>query len=484
MNNYLDLSIVEINKLLKSGQIKPIDLVNEAFLRIEANKDLNCFITLDKENALKRAKELEELDVDNLLFGLPIAIKDNIVTKDLRTTAGSKMLENFVPIYDAHVVDLINENKMIIIGKLNMDEFACGSSNQTSYYGPVLNPHNKSLVSGGSSGGSAACVASRITPFALGSDTGGSIRQPSSFCGVVGLKPTYGRISRFGLIAFSSSLDQIGPMTRNVYENALLLNVLCKKDERDLTNVGADEDFTRLIGTDVKKMKIAIPSFYISDVISKEILEKFNEIKVLLENNDITVDIVDIPYIDYAVPLYQIIALGELSSNLARFDGVKYGYSYKDAKNLLELYKKTRSEGFGDEVKRRIMIGSYLLSGPNAVAYYNKALKIRKSMSLEFEKIFKEYDLIIGPTTTTLPYKLGESVGDAVKSFLDDILTIPVNMAGLPGMSLPIGFSKENLPIGMQIIANRYDEKTIYKLASFIEKELNLDLSVGGMRDE
>lgn len=483
MTKYLDLDILTINKLLKEKKIKVTDLVLESFERAENNKDLNCFITLNKEKALEKAKELDNKEVDNILFGIPVALKDNIVTKDLLTTAGSKMLYNFNPIYNAFVVDLINKNNMVIIGKLNMDEFAFGSSNRTSYFGPVANPWNKNLVSGGSSGGSAVCVSSRITPLALGSDTGGSIRQPSSFCGIVGLKPTYGRVSRYGLIAFASSLDQIGPMTRNVYENALLLNAICKKDDRDLTNIETNEDFTSLIGKDVSNMKIAIPKFYLNDMIDKEIQNKFSEVKQLLEKENITIDIIDIPYIDYAVPLYQIIALGEASSNLARFDGVKYGYSCKDYKTKDELYEKTRADAFGEEVKRRIMIGSYLLSGPNAITYYNRALKIRKNMSLEFEKVFKDYDLIIGPTTTSLPYKLDSSNEDPNKSFIDDILTIPVNMAGLPALSLPIGFSKDKLPIGMQIIGNKFDEKTIYKLASFIEKKLNLDLVPGGKNE-
>ena len=480
MSKYLDLSIVEINKLLKEKKIKPLDLVLESFERIESNKDLNSFITLNKERAIERAKELENKEVSNLLFGIPIALKDNIVTKDLRTTCGSKMLENFLPIYDAHVVDLINNKDLIVIGKLNMDEFAMGSSNRTSFFGPVRNPWNNKLVSGGSSGGSAAAVSKRLVPLALGSDTGGSIRQPSSFCGVVGLKPTYGRISRFGLIAFSSSLDQIGPITRNVYENACLLNILCEKDKRDLTNLESNEDFTKNIGKDIKDLKIAIPRFYLSDVINEEILAKFNEVKNLLEKNGVSVSMIDIPFIDKSVPLYQIIALGEASSNLARFDGIKYGYCHEDYKNLEELYTKTRSEGFGNEVKRRIMIGSYLLSGPKALTYYNKALKIRKSLALEFNKVFSDYDLIIGPTTTSLPYSLEENLDDPNKSFMDDILTIPVNMAGLPGMNLPIGFSKEHLPIGMQIVADKFNEITIYQLASYLEKELGLDLVPGG----
>ena len=480
MNNYLDLSINEIHDLLVKKIIKPIDLVNEAFTRID-NDDLNCFITLDKEGAINRAKSLENEVPDNILWGIPIALKDNIMTKGIRTTSGSKMLCDFVPVYSAHVVDLINKKGMIIVGKLNMDEFAMGSSNQTSYFGPVKNPWNKSLVSGGSSGGSAASISSRLVPFTLGSDTGGSIRQPSAFCGTVGLKPTYGRVSRYGLIAFASSLVQIGPITRNVLDNALLLNILCSKDERDLTQIGKEEDFTNLIGKDISGMKIAIPSFYVSD---EEILDKFNSIKSLLEEKGCFFDVVDIPYIDYAVPLYQVIALGEASSNLARFDGIKYGYSTGEFSNTDEFYSLTRSEGFGDEVKRRIMIGSFMLSGENVSEYYTKALKIRKSIALEFEKVFDKYDLVIGPTTTCLPYEIGDLLDDPNKSFVDDILSIPVNMAGLPGLSMPIGFSKDHLPIGMQIIGNKWDEKTIYKLASFIEKELNLNLNPGGDNHE
>ncbi|MGM9878758.1 MAG: Asp-tRNA(Asn)/Glu-tRNA(Gln) amidotransferase subunit GatA [Bacilli bacterium] len=483
MNNYLDLSINEIHDLLVKKTIKPIDLVNEAFTRID-NDDLNCFITLDKEGAINRAKSLEDEVPDNILWGIPIALKDNIMTKGIRTTAGSKMLCDFVPVYSAHVVDLINKKGMIIVGKLNMDEFAMGSSNQTSYFGPVKNPWNKSLVSGGSSGGSAASISSRLVPFTLGSDTGGSIRQPSAFCGTVGLKPTYGRVSRYGLIAFASSLDQIGPITRNVLDNALLLNILCEKDERDLTQIGKKEDFTSLIGEDISGMKIAIPKFYISDVIDKQILDKFNSTISLLKEKGCTVDVIDIPYIDYSVSLYQVIALGEASSNLARFDGIKYGYSTGEFSNTDEFYSLTRSEGFGDEVKRRIMIGSFMLSGENVSEYYTKALKIRKSIALEFEKVFDKYDLVIGPTTTCLPYEIGDLLDDPNKSFVDDILSIPVNMAGLPGLSMPIGFSKDHLPIGMQIIGNKWDEKTIYKLASFIEKELNLNLNPGGDNHE
>ncbi|MBQ3435468.1 MAG: Asp-tRNA(Asn)/Glu-tRNA(Gln) amidotransferase subunit GatA [Bacilli bacterium] len=482
MSKYLDLNIKEINELLKKKEIKVSDLVKEAIERIE-NSDLNAFITLCKEEALKKAEELDDKEVDNLLFGIPIAIKDNIVTKNIKTTAGSLMLNNFNPTYNADVVELINEKNMVIIGKTNMDEFAMGSSNQTSYFGPVKNPWNKTKVPGGSSGGNAACISSRLVPFALGSDTGGSIRQPSAFCGTVGLKPTYGRVSRYGLIAFASSLDQIGPMTRNVYENALLLNAICKKSKNDLTSSDTNEDFTRLIGEDIKGMKIGIPKFYISDVIDKDILDKFKEIVSLLEEKGATIDYVDIDYIDKCVPLYQIIALGEASSNLARFDGIRYGYAAKDIDNIDDLYYKTRSQGFGEEVKRRIMVGSYLLSGENVDVYYNNALRIRNAMRNSFLDKFNSYDLLIGPTTTTVAYDLNSDLDDPNKSFMDDVLTIPVNMAGLPAMSLPIGFSND-LPIGMQIIGKPEDEALIYKLGSFIEKELSLDLDPRGDKDE
>ena len=485
MSKYLDLSIKEINSLLKEKKIKPIDLVNECFERIEENKDLNCFITLDKENALKKAKELEEKEVDNLFFGIPIAIKDNICTKDLRTTCASKILENFIPIYNATVIDKINEKNMIIVGKTNMDEFAMGSCSKTSYFKAPHNPWNKDKITGGSSGGSASCVSGRLVPLALGSDTGGSIRQPAAHCGIVGMKPTYGRISRYGLVAFASSMDQIGPMTRDVYENASLLNILCGKDEKDLTSADKkEEDFTRLIGENIKGMKIAVPNYFVSDIVSSEVLDKFNDIIKLLKKNGCTVDYVDIKYIENAVTLYQILAMGEASGNLARFDGIRYGYSYENPKNLEELYTKTRQIGFGDEVKRRIMVGSYILSGENAKIYYDKAMSIRDDIKKSFDETFKKYDLIIGPTTTTPAYDIKEESTDPSKSFLDDILVIPVNMAGLPGMNIPMGFSKEHLPVGLHIIGNKFEEAKMYKFAASIEKELKLDLDPRGDKHE
>ena len=483
---YLNLSILEINKLLKDKKITPLDLVNEAFENIENNKELNAYITLNKEEAIKCAKELENKEVDNILFGLPIAVKDNIVTKGLKTTCASHILDNFIPLYDATVVEKIKSKNMIIIGKTNMDEFAMGSSSRTSYFGAPKNPWNHSKISGGSSGGSATTIAAQDVLFALGSDTGGSIRQPASYTGIVGMKPTYGRVSRYGLVAFASSLDQIGPLTRNVYENALLLNIIVGKDNNDLTSANKElEDFTRFIGKDIKGMKIAVPNFFMSDIVNIEIRNKVKEIIELLKNNGAIVEYIDIKYIENTVTLYQIIAMGEASSNLARFDGVRYGYRAENVNNIEDVYYKTRSEGFGEEVKRRIMVGSYLLSGENAKTYYNKALSIRDDIRKEFLNVFKNYDLIIGPTTTTTAYDLTDPMDDPSKSFLDDVLVIPANMAGLPGLNVPIGFDTANMPIGMHIMGNAFEEAKIYHLASYIEKELNLNLnSKGGNTNE
>lgn len=478
---YLNLKIEEINKLLKEKKITPTILVEEAFANIENNKELNAYITLNKEEALKQAKELENKEVDNILFGLPIALKDNIITKGLRTTCASHILDNFIPIYNATVVEKLKSKNMIIIGKTNMDEFAMGSSSRTSYFGAPRNPWNKEKISGGSSGGSATTIAARDVLFALGSDTGGSIRQPASYTGIVGMKPTYGRVSRYGLVAFASSLDQIGPMTKNVYENAVLLNAIVGKDDKDLTSAKKEEeDFTRFIGKDIKRLKIAVPNFFMSDIVNIEIINKVKDTIKVLENNGAKVDYVDIKYIDKAMTLYQIIAMGEASSNLARFDGIRYGHSKENPENIEDVYYGTRAEGFGEEVKRRIMVGSYLLSGENAKTYYNKALSIRDDMRKELTNIFKDYDLIIGPTTTTTAYNLDDPMDDPKKSFMDDVLVIPVNMAGLPGLNIPIGFDSNHMPIGMQIIANAFEEAKIYHLASFIEKELSLKLDPKG----
>ena len=475
MSKYLDLSIKEIHGLLVEKKITPLDLVEEALNRIEENKDLNAFITIN-DKVKEEASALGEVDPNNIFFGIPIAVKDNIVTKDLRTTCASHILDNFIPIYDATVVKKLKDKKMLIIGKTNMDEFAMGSTSETSYFGAPLNPHDKKRVSGGSSGGSAVSVAGGLVPLAIGSDTGGSIRNPSNYTGIVGLKPTYGRVSRYGLVAYGSSLDQIGPMTRTVYENAALLNILVGEDENDLTSVKKDkEDFTRFIGEDIKGMKIALPKFFISDIVDKEVKDRVMEVVSYLKEQGALVDIIDMSYLDTAVNIYQVITMAEASSNLARFDGVRYGYRTSDTTSIDTMYAKTRSEGFGDEVKKRIMIGSYILSGDNAKTYYDKALMIRDDISKEFNRVFEEYDLIIGPVTTRVAPLLGTFNDDSHKSFMDDVLVIPVNMAGLPAMSVPVGKNSEGLPIGLHIIGKAFDEATIYKLASNIE---------GGVLDE
>ena len=470
MSKYLDLDIRKIHELLVEKKITPLDLVDEALNRIEENKDLNAFITIN-DKVREEASSLGEVDPDNLFFGIPIAVKDNIITKDMRTTCASHILDNFMPIYDATVVKKIKEAKMLIIGKTNMDEFAMGSTSETSYFGAPLNPRDKTRVTGGSSGGSAAAIAGRLVPFALGTDTGGSIRQPASYTGIVGMKPTYGRISRYGLVAFASSLDAIGPMTRTVYENAALLNILVGEDELDLTSVDkTKEDFTRFIGDDIAGMKIALPKYFVSDIVDEEIRMRIKEVISYLEKNGAVVDIIDMKYLDTAVNLYQIIAMAEASSNLARFDGVRYGFRASDVNSVDEMYGKTRGEGFGDEVKRRIMVGSYILSGENARIYYDKALKVRDDITKEFDRVFKDYDLIIGPTTTRVAPLLGTSKDDPHKAFMDDVLVIPVNMAGLPGMNVPIGTNREGMPIGLHIIGKAFDEANIYKLASNIEE--------------
>ncbi len=459
----------DINVMYKEKTLKPIDVVLECFKKIEKS-NLNCFITLNKEEAIKQARELENKEVDSPLFGMPIVIKDNIVTKNLRTTCASLMLDDFIPIYDATVIKKIKEANMIIIGKTNMDEFAMGSTGETSYYGNTLNPIDNEYVPGGSSSGTAACIGGDLVNLGLGSDTGGSIRQPASFCGIVGMKPTYGTVSRHGLIAFASSLDQIGPMSKTVLENALLLNVIAGVDSNDLTTVDKKIDYTSKLSEDIKGLKIGIPNYYLSDVIDADVVAKIKEVISLLEKKGCLVEYIDIDYLEYAIPLYQVIALGEASSNLAKFDGIRFGYCSND-NDLTELYLNSRTKGFGEEVKRRIMVGSYVLSGENAHIYYERALKIRQAMTTSFKKQFEKYDLIIGPTNTSVAYKLGTKQDDALKSFTDDLLTIPLNMTGLPALSLPIG-KKEKLPIGLQIIGDYFKEDVIYQLASFIEKEV------------
>ncbi len=478
MSNYLELTIEEIHKLLKDKKIKPIDLVNEFISKVEKS-NLNAFITLDIEAARKKALELETEEVDNPLFGIPIAIKDNIVTKNLKTSCASLMLDNFIPVYDATVVQKLKAKKMILVGKTNMDEFAMGGTGETSYYGPTLNPWNENCAPGGSSSGSAAAVSANLVPLSIGSDTGGSLREPSAFCGVVGMKPTYGRVSRYGLIPFAASLDQIGPISRTVYENALLLEAISGFDEKDLTSSKDKHlSFTDLT-IDLKTKKIAIPSFYLNYSINQEIRNAFEKIITMLKANGCLVEYVDIPYLEHIPSIYKIIAFSEASSNLSCFDGIRYGYTTNNHDTIEDLYKNTRTEGFGLEVKKRIIIGTYLLTGENAEDYYYKALSMRKIITDKTKELFSVYDYIMCPTTTDLAPQLNNHFEDYTQKFSNGILTAPANITGVPALSLPIGLSSNNMPIGLQIVGNYFKELDIYKIAHYIEEKLNLDLNAG-----
>ncbi|USK34222.1 Asp-tRNA(Asn)/Glu-tRNA(Gln) amidotransferase subunit GatA [Bacillus sp. F19] len=470
-----DHKLSELKTLLHKKEITVTDLVDESYKRIHAVDDqVNAFLTLDEEKARSYAKELDEAigtrDEFGLMFGMPIGVKDNIVTKNLRTTAASKILENFDPIYDATVVQHLKKAEAVTIGKLNMDEFAMGSSTENSGYKVTKNPWNLETVPGGSSGGSAAAVAAREVPFALGSDTGGSIRQPAAFTGVVGLKPTYGRVSRFGLIAFASSLDQIGPLTTNVEDNAFLLQAISGVDKMDSTSANVDvPDFLSALTGDVKGLKIAVPKEYLGEGVSEEVKQSVLDALKVLEAQGATWEEVSLPYSKYALATYYLLSSSEASANLARFDGVRYGYRSDNAKNLIELYKQSRSEGFGDEVKRRIMLGTFALSSGYYDAYYKKAQQVRTLIKKDFEDVFEKYDVIVGPTTPTPAFKVGEKTDDPMTMYANDILTIPVNLAGVPGISVPCGFSN-GLPLGLQIIGKHFDESTVYRVAHAFEQ--------------
>jgi aspartyl-tRNA(Asn)/glutamyl-tRNA(Gln) amidotransferase subunit A len=470
-----DHKVSELHSLLHKKEISVSDLVDESYKRISEVEDkVQAFLTLDEENARRKAKELDEkLATEKefgLLFGMPIGIKDNIVTKGLRTTCASKILYNFDPIYDATVMQRLHAADAITIGKLNMDEFAMGSSNENSGFQLTRNPWDLERVPGGSSGGSAAAVAAGEVPFALGSDTGGSIRQPAAFCGVVGLKPTYGRVSRFGLVAFASSLDQIGPITRTVEDNAYLLQVIAGLDPMDSTSANVDvPDYVSALTGDIKGLKIAVPKEYLGEGVSEEVRQSVLDALKVLEGLGATWEEVSLPHSKYALATYYLLASSEASANLARFDGVRYGYRTDNAKNLIDMYKQTRSEGFGNEVKRRIMLGTFALSSGYYDAYYKKAQKVRTLIKQDFENVFEKYDVIIGPTTPTPAFKIGEKTSDPLTMYANDILTIPVNLAGVPGISIPCGFSN-GLPLGLQIIGKHFDESTIYRVAHAFEQ--------------
>ncbi|UQZ48685.1 Asp-tRNA(Asn)/Glu-tRNA(Gln) amidotransferase subunit GatA [Bacillus sp. PK3-037] len=470
-----DHKITELKQLIHKKEIKISDLVDESYKRIQAVDDkVQAFLALDEEKARAYAKELDEA-VDGrsehgLLFGMPIGVKDNIVTKGLRTTCSSKILENFDPIYDATVVQRLQDAEAVTIGKLNMDEFAMGSSTENSAYKLTKNPWNLDTVPGGSSGGSAAAVAAGEVPFSLGSDTGGSIRQPASFCGVVGLKPTYGRVSRYGLVAFASSLDQIGPITRTVEDNAFLLQTISGVDKMDSTSANVDvPDFLSSLTGDIKGLKIAVPKEYLGEGVGKEARESVLAALKVLEGLGATWEEVSLPHSKYALATYYLLSSSEASANLARFDGIRYGYRTDNAENLIDLYKQTRAEGFGNEVKRRIMLGTFALSSGYYDAYYKKAQKVRTLIKKDFEDVFEKYDVIVGPTTPTPAFKIGENTKDPLTMYANDILTIPVNLAGVPGISVPCGFA-DGLPLGLQIIGKHFDESTVYRVAHAFEQ--------------
>ena len=461
------LTALQLAEKIKQHQISVLDGVKYVFDQIEAKEDkVHAYLDTYKKEAYARAKEVQKGIEDGTytgpLAGVPIAIKDNICIKGKTTTCASKILENFVPQYNAEVIDRLEEAGLVIIGKTNMDEFAMGSTTETSAYGVTRNPWDLEHVPGGSSGGSCAAVAAEECSFALGSDTGGSIRQPSSFCGVVGIKPTYGTVSRYGLIAYGSSLDQIGPVAKDVTDCATILEAIASYDPKDSTSVQREDyDFTSALVDDVKGMRIGIPRDYFGEGLDPEVKEAILAAAKVLEEKGAIVEEFDLSLVEYAIPAYYVIACAEASSNLARFDGVKYGYRAKDYKGLHNMYKKTRSEGFGAEVKRRIMLGSFVLSSGYYDAYYLKALRTKALIKKAFDKAFEKYDVILGPAAPNTAPKIGDSLSDPLKMYLGDIYTISVNLAGLPGMSVPCGRDAKGLPIGLQLIGDCFKEKNI-----------------------
>lgn len=464
----------DIHSMLHNKEISVSELVEQSFTRINETDDkLQAFVTLNEKQAKEAATKLDnkqDSEEKGKLFGLPIGLKDNIVTKNVRTTCSSKMLENFIPLHDATVVEKLNEAEAIMIGKLNMDEFAMGSTTETSAFKQTKNPWNLDHVPGGSSGGSAAAVASGQVHFALGSDTGGSIRQPASFCGIVGLKPTYGLVSRFGLVAFASSLDHIGPMTRTVEDNAYLLQALIGEDKHDSTTVNTDTpNYLEGLTGDVKGLKIGVPKEYLSEGVDENVKASIQEALATLEKMGAVWEEVSLPHSKYAGASYYVISSAEASTGLARFDGVRYGYRTDNAKDLLDLYLNSRSEGFGAEVKRRMMFGTYALSSGHYDDYFIKAQQARTLIRQDFDSVFKKYDVVIGPTAPSVAYKLGEAHDDPLKMYTADMLTSPVNLAGNPAISVPCGFA-DGLPIGLQIIGKPFAEQTIYRVAHAFEQ--------------
>lgn len=472
----MNLTAVELGKKIKNKEVTVVEATKAALDAIDAKEEkVNSFVTVDREGALKRAEEVQKLiddgKLDGPLAGVPVAVKDNMCTEGMLTTCSSKILGNFVPTFTSEAVINLEKAGAVILGKTNMDEFAMGSTTETSAYGETKNPWNLEHVPGGSSGGSCAAVAAEECFYALGSDTGGSIRQPSSFCGVTGIKPTYGTVSRYGLIAYGSSLDQIGPVAKDVTDCATILEVIASHDEKDSTSVKRDDlDFTSALVDDVKGMKIGIPKDYFGEGLDSEVKDAVLNAAKVLEQKGAIVEEFDLSLVEYAIPAYYVIACAEASSNLARFDGVKYGYRTEEYDGLHNMYKKSRSEGFGAEVKRRIMLGSFVLSSGYYDAYYLKALRTKALIKKAFDDAFTKYDVILGPAAPTTAPKLGESLSDPLKMYLGDIYTISVNLAGLPGITVPCGMASNGLPIGLQLIGDCFKEKNIIRAAYSFEQ--------------
>tara|TARA_Y100001970_G_scaffold196688_1_gene239227 strand:- start:1497 stop:2954 length:1458 start_codon:yes stop_codon:yes gene_type:complete len=473
-------SLVEIVNLIKSKKISSLEVTNHFIKNIKKGNKLNSFISTNFEECIKNAKKFDDKkNYNGLLSGIPLAVKDLFCTKDVRTTAGSKILENFIPTYESSVTKNLWNEGAFLLGKLNCDEFAMGSSNETSFFGKVINPVGNNLVPGGSSGGSASALAANFTPATIGTDTGGSIRQPASFTGTVGLKPTYGLCSRWGIVAFASSLDQAGPMTKNVEDCALILEAIAGYDEKDSTSINKKkENYLKNLNENIKGLKIGVPKEYRVENMPSEIDKLWKSgIDILKKSGAEVVDI-SLPHTKYALPTYYIVAPAEASSNLARYDGIKYGYRSKKGQNLIEMYENTRAEGFGDEVKRRILIGTYVLSSGYYDAYYLKAQKVRKLIKNDFDKCFQTVDAIITPSTPSSAFKVGEKSNDPISMYLNDIFTVPANLAGIPAISIPAGFDKQGYPLGLQIITNALEEQKILNIALSMQKKINFKQSI------
>lgn len=472
--NITDLTVHELVDLLDKQEITSEEIVKAYADRInEKEKDVQAFVTKTIDSAIEQAKKVDNGSRKGKFDGIPIGIKDNLNIDGVRTTCSSKMLENFVSPYNATVIDKLHEEGIISLGKLNMDEFAMGGSTEHSYFYPTRNPWDLNRVPGGSSGGSAAAVAGDLVPWALGSDTGGSIRQPASFCGVVGLKPTYGLVSRYGLVAFASSLDQIGPITKDVTDSAMLLNLIAGYDEKDSTSVDIEKkDYTKSLVKDVKGLKIALPKEFIGEGINEEVKNAILEAAETYRKLGATVEECSLDIGNESLAVYYIIACAEASSNLGRFDGIRYGYRSEKFDNLREIYINSRTEGFGPEVKRRIILGTYVLSSGYYDAYYKKAQKVRTVIRNEYDKLFKNYDVVLTPTSPTVAFEIGERTANPLEMYLADICTVPVNIAGLPGISVPAKLDSKGMPIGIQLIGKHFDEETILRAAYSFEQEV------------